>query len=35
VHDKVEAIVLKVSAGAGPIDGSTGDRFGECAIRDG
>jgi hypothetical protein len=28
VHDKVEAIVLKVSAGAGSIDGSTGDRFG-------
>jgi hypothetical protein len=28
VHDKVEARVPKVSAGAGSIDGSTGDRFG-------
>jgi hypothetical protein len=28
VHDKDEARVLKVSAGAGSIDGSTGDRFG-------
>jgi hypothetical protein len=28
VHDKDEARVPKVSAGAGSIDGSTGDRFG-------